>query len=355
MRRAVFVAHQYLGLTLGLVLAVICVSGSMLVVAENGISGYRDYPMQRVAVRSAHVSLEVLVERVERAYPRTAISQILFSCTPNCTYAASLDEPAGKRLDVLVDPYTGAIVKSAVWEDSLAGKLFALHAELLMGERGALLCAYCGIAFSLLALTGLLLWPGWRNAVAGFRMRLRSGTRRFHFDVHKVTGIIAVVFLVVVALTGAGRVLLPAPLPAASAPHVAEHRRALSLDALVAKANGALAGRLIAIWLPAHPGDPLTVRKAVPGDADPYGFSFVTIDPYTGRITSVFDIAKEPLRSRIYTWLYPLHIGSLGGAPLRWVYAILGLAPVVLFYSGFALWLDQLRRAAKDRRPRRTP
>jgi uncharacterized iron-regulated membrane protein len=52
-----------------------------------------------------------------------------------------------------------------------------------------------GLLLFVMAITGILLWPGWRNFQAGFKIKWNAHIKRRNFDLHKVTGIIAATFL----------------------------------------------------------------------------------------------------------------------------------------------------------------
>jgi uncharacterized iron-regulated membrane protein len=53
-----------------------------------------------------------------------------------------------------------------------------------------------------LSVTELILWPGWGRLVTGLKIRWRSPWRIVNYDLHKVGGILAIVFLVLIASTG---------------------------------------------------------------------------------------------------------------------------------------------------------
>ena len=62
-----------------------------------------------------------------------------------------------------------------------------------------------------------------------------------------------------------------------------------------------------------------------------------------------------PAGMKALNLLYPLHIGSFGGLPVRVLYALLGLAPLVLFASGCLMWWNRTRASRRRRRRRASP
>ncbi|MHC5831015.1 MAG: PepSY domain-containing protein, partial [Nostoc sp.] len=59
-----------------------------------------------------------------------------------------------------------------------------------------------GLLFTILSITGIILWPGWRKLIAGFKMKWNAHPKRVNFDIHKVAGVITGVFLVFTFFTG---------------------------------------------------------------------------------------------------------------------------------------------------------
>src|SRR5580704_11134970 len=203
MKPWVLLVHQYTGFIFAAYLIVVCASGALLVLLENGIADYRDYAMLRVPTREHKVSLAEMVGSVERANGGKKVYHILDSCARGCTYDLSIRSGAD-RLDALVDPYTGAILTTVDWDRTPIGILYRLHGSLFSGDVGETANAIAGLSALLLGATGLYLWPGWRGLGNGFRIKWRGAPYRVSYDLHKVAGIVAVGFLVMWALTAAG-------------------------------------------------------------------------------------------------------------------------------------------------------
>jgi uncharacterized iron-regulated membrane protein len=345
MRKALFIIHQYLGFTVGIYLIVICATGALLILLENRIDEFRDYPMERVPVGASLHSLDAIVASAQHAYPGGSATHVLLSCPSGCTYDVTLRDARGRRIDALVDPYTLRVVKVVPWDRSAVGLLYELHANLFAGDNGSMINSMIGFVAVLQVLTGLLLWPGWIRLNRGFSIKWRADGWRLNFDLHKVTGIVAFAFLIFIVCSGAAGVIFPEPPTEAAArirPAIAA--RPLSLDELVLHADRALPGRVTMVYTAQGNSALVRVRKIVPGDPDPYGWSNVALDRYSGEVVSVYDVAKWPLWWRIYTYFYPLHIGSIGGYALRSLYVVLATAPIVLYFTAFLMWLNRLRR-----------
>ena len=345
MRRAFFIIHQYVGFVVGVYLIVICASGATLILLENRIDGFLDYPVRHVHAGPTKQPLEVILSAVARAYPHERVTHILESCEQGCTYDATIPRGADDRIDVLIDPYTGTIVQSTVWGQSAVGILYSFHANLFDGDTGSMINSSLGLAAVLQVLTGLYLWPGWTRISRGFSIKWHADAWRLNFDLHKVTGIVCATFFVFIILTAATSVFLPEPTIAGAVSAASpDHRSPLPLDKLVARANAALPGTITMVYPPATPSSPLKIREVVPGDPDPYGWSFVSVNQYTGKVVALDDASKWPLQWKAYVYTYPLHIGSVGGYPLRYLYVVFALTPILLYYTAFLMWLNRIKR-----------
>ena len=223
--------------------------------------------------------------------------------------------------------------------------MYSFHANLFAGDIGSYVNAYASLAAILLVMTGLYLWPGWRKLRSAMAIKWPATTWRVSFDVHKIFGFTCAIFFIYIVLTGIATVLISEPI--SSPPHVTRTRPVhlpLDLYTLVALGDRALPGRITMIYPPRNLTAPLRIRKVVPGDPDPYGWSYVSVDPNSGAIIEKQDATQWPLGWRVYTYFYPLHIGSVGGYPLRLLYVLLALAPIALYTTGFLMWLDRLKR-----------
>jgi uncharacterized iron-regulated membrane protein len=345
MRPLIFVVHKYLGLFVGVYLLVVCATGAILILLENRIDNFLDYPVVHVAPQAHTQPLSSMLRSVHQAYPHNNVSHILKSCDRGCTYDFTISRPNDDRIDVLVNPYNASIVQSILWSTSLVGLMYSFHANLFAGENGSHLNSYISLVAVLLVVCGLYLWPGWIHLRNGFSVKWNANAWRVNFDVHKIIGITCGLFFVYMIATGIATVLIAEPAPATPKPrNVQSSRPPRDLDMLVSIADRALPGKITMIYPPATPAAPLRVRKVVPGDPDPYGWSYVSVDQRSGAVIEREDATHWPLWWRTYIYFYPLHIGSIGGYPLRFLYTVLALAPSVLYFTGFLMWLDRLQR-----------
>ena len=334
----------------GLLLVLMGLTGSLLVF-DRELDRFFSPALLHVTPQSERVPLETALVAVREAFPGEKPYIFRMPWELDGVYDVWMNESIGQA-HVYVNPYSGELLGSRVWRHSIIGFMYELHVYLFAGKIGAIVVGIGGLLLLLLSVTGLILWPGWRRLVSGLKIRWRSPWRLLNYDLHKVGGIVSVVFLVVIASTGAGLVFWDQSAQALywltqTSQHVhveptstlLNNKAPLALDELLPRADAALpGGKTIDIYLPKTPQASVIVRKKLPQEVDPYGASFVYLDQYTGELLRIENALKAPLADRIMNSLYPLHIGVFGGISKRVFYVFVGLTLPILFITGFALW-----------------
>ncbi|MEI1377933.1 PepSY-associated TM helix domain-containing protein [Nostoc sp. UHCC 0926] len=79
---------------------------------------------------------------------------------------------------------------------------YLLHYTLLGGDIGYNFVGIIGLLMFFMSITGIILWPGWRRLISGFKIKWNAHPKRVNFDVHKVAGFVAAVFLIFAFFTG---------------------------------------------------------------------------------------------------------------------------------------------------------
>jgi uncharacterized iron-regulated membrane protein len=108
------------------------------------------------------------------------------------------------------------------------------------------------------------------------------------------------------------------------------------LDAAQAAAPGLHVARVV---LPLADRDALLVmfartRPTPAGGAD---LTSIYVDPYTGERLSA-PVPERTAGDILMAWTVPLHVGNFAGNGVRLAWLLFGLAPPVLFCTGFLMW-----------------
>ncbi|HQT69901.1 MAG TPA: PepSY-associated TM helix domain-containing protein [Thiobacillus sp.] len=348
-RRFVFKLHRYTGLFVGLLLVLSGLSGSVLVFRDE-IEVFAHPELLVSAAQGERVAVDEMLQTVQRAYPEDRPFAIRMPRTPQQTYLVKMN--TAHDLFVYVDPYSGRILGAHQQADSVTGWISLLHTELLSGEAGETMLGIGGLLLIGLCVTGLVLWwPRNGKISQGFKIQWYARWKRLNFDLHRVSGLYLTLFLLITAFTGVTLVFnktvtglidaVTASPPRATPPLSTPPRAgtpARSLDALLHQADRVLPAATTWIGLPQASQAPVVVRKKLPQESHPNGRNFVYLDQYTGQVIQVEHGLTAPLGTRISNALYPIHIGAIAGTPTRVLQIAVGLAPTLLFVTGFMMW-----------------
>ena len=167
MRRIGVRLHRWIGLVLFAYVALICLTGSVLVYRPELFRQFEPQPVE-VAAGSVLLTDEQLLAAAREAYPAEEPAAVWRGRETNHAVEVELVNPENKTRGYLFDPYTGRPLRHAIpWDFWLVSKLLALHTELLGGESGRLVNGALGLGLAFMALSGVLVWkPKKRKAVS---------------------------------------------------------------------------------------------------------------------------------------------------------------------------------------------
>jgi uncharacterized iron-regulated membrane protein len=382
-RRLWLDVHLYLGLVVGAMLAVIGVTGSLLVFWQE-IDEWLDPAMFTVSAppegEHAFAPLSAIRAALDQALPPGAkAGGISAPRNESGCYKVYYDEEvSGDTRRLCIDPYRAKVLadkvywsKRGVLDHSFMSFLFQLHWSLLLydffGDNGVVV----GIAAILLIVsvaTGVYLWwppPGkWR---AGLTLKRGAKGERLNYDLHKLAGIYTALVLLAVLISGVSMNLhdqfvwaveRAAPLSPAQRGDIksgpADGRKTIPFDAAVGAASAQYPeGRLHNVGFPAKDDGVYKVcRNEIASLSHFIGLRCVEVDQYSGEILVVEDPVQGTAGDVVMQWQWPLHSGRAFGWTGRILVFLTGLACPLLYATGVIRWL-QKRRARKQTAGRR--
>lgn len=375
LRKTLLWVHRWLTLVFGVWVLLMTVTGTALVFTED-IDRRLNSELFRETKGPTTTSVDAATTMVNERYADWLIVDVTLPPKMAGVYEFMLfplDFSIEKELRVYVDPGSGRILGTRDPEGGLTRWMLDIHAGLLLGKTGRPLIFAIGLVFVFLLGTGLYLWwprlALWR---AKFRLRRGRGRIPFHYDLHQLVGIFALPGLAVIVMTGViftypgvaknlwyGLIRTEQTVSLSDRILRAERRPTpvLTYEELVKRAEAAApGGKVIRLTLPESDDDAVLVwleagRDPFAGRASFSGNVTMQIDPYTGQILAREDPSERPALVQFFDrWLYPLHMGSFGGWPVRLLYGLIGLTPFVLAFTGVMLWWLRRRRrkAAPD-------
>ncbi|UBF26361.1 PepSY domain-containing protein [Kovacikia minuta CCNUW1] len=333
--------HGMLGIVAGLLLVVISLSGAGIVFHEE-----MDHALNRslwyITPQPEQVSLDVMLASVQATHPKLPVGYIQAPQAAEQSYVFNQTTRDKRRLQTFVNPYTGKVLGSRIWEYSFVGFLYTLHHDLFVGNVGQIIVGVVGGLLLLMAMTGVMLWTGWRKLAAGLRIRWNAPLPLLSYDIHKVGGIVSHIFLTITAVTGIAIVVLhllpmfnqtPEAKPAPQTPMV-------TFNTLMQKADAAIPeGKTTFIELPEHDPQKLTVRKKLPNqETGRFDLSVVELDRSSGEVVQATKVEKAEGIFKLIVTVAALHFGTFGGLPTRILYVFVGFMPTILLVTGLITW-----------------
>ena len=201
-RRAVFQIHLWSGLTVGLYIVAISVSGSVLIYRSELRQTYEPEP-RFVTVVGERMTEEQLTEVTGQAYPDHRVARVILREDPSRAATVTLNRD-GAPTQLLFDPYTGADLGHRLpIPYRLTTWLLDLHDNLLFGETGRRVNGIGSIVLTLLAITGAVIWwPGVHTWTRSLTVDWRANWRRFNWSLHSALGVWFVLFVLMWGVTG---------------------------------------------------------------------------------------------------------------------------------------------------------
>jgi uncharacterized iron-regulated membrane protein len=158
LRRAIFQVHLWTGLALGLYVVVLSVTGSALVYRRELVALART-PVPSVEPSTPRLSIAELRAAAARAYPDDQITDVKEAITRRTAVAHIFVERDGGTIERLFNPYTGADLGDAfTWGERAVLWTVRLHDDLLYDATGRYWNGVASAIVTLLCLTGAIVW-----------------------------------------------------------------------------------------------------------------------------------------------------------------------------------------------------
>ncbi|GJD51022.1 hypothetical protein OPKNFCMD_3773 [Methylobacterium crusticola] len=381
MKRALFQLHWFLGLTAGIVLMVLGVTGAMLTFADE-IMAVLSPGIVTVAPRAEpRLTPDALLARVREAAPGRRVALLTLSGEPDRAARVRFAlEGGGRRESTYVDPYDGRVLGPARGEAAF-GVVLRLHRWLtLPGDGngyGRPITGACLLALLYLALSGLYLrWPrragDWR---VWLKPALSRPGRPLYWSLHVVAGTWVLLVYLTIALTGlwwsygwyrdGASYLLTGRIPRAEEPPRAEaspgaegnpgaerppgrreggHGAAVPLDPAFAAFVAATGDRYAeALLVPPREAGPAIRIRAVAPDAPHRQARDEWRIRADGTVESRDLYAARALGERLTGSVLALHEGRFFGLPGTLLFMLAALAMPLFGVTGLLLYLGRRR------------
>jgi uncharacterized iron-regulated membrane protein len=369
-RHIIFIAHRYIGLAIGILAAAIGLTGSLLII--HGWTSSLLTPRVTVTPVGDRLPLSKLIEIAKQAQPKVTLESLEIPQKLTEPITAWWVTAGDQWISAVFNPYTGTPLSSPKIDgESYTSMLLDIHINLMSGQWGYRLAGVVGSLVTLLCITGIILWPGWRKLIAGFKIKWNASIKRLNFDLHKVVGIIAAIFLsmamftgfcwnfmewtypIIYAMTFSSQPKQTAD-PEPISTSVADQAPLLITDNLLQTAIAAMPkGEITALHLPTEPTGVIKVTKTLPNQTSVTAI----LDQFSGKVLKVDGLGvgkpKPSLGDFITEAFYPIHFGTFAGEASRILYVFVGLSPTILLITGFIMWRERKKPHKPDSAPSR--
>jgi uncharacterized iron-regulated membrane protein len=357
LRRIVFQIHLWIGIIVGLYMAMMGITGSVLVFRPE-LDALR-FPQEWRELRTtSRANATTVVAHVNTAYPAMRVVSLTAPSVFNPTFVATLGGRG--RLVVACDPATGEVLGPIPPAAGWLAFVRRLHETLLIRGAGRVWNGVGAAFLLLLAATGLVnWWPGVRNWRRALRVNYRFGWRRINFDLHRAAGFWALLLVSFWAITGIyfawTRQIFElidrwSPVISARAPAViatpGDGVAAPDLDALIARASQLDPGTTWSgVFFPFSRRAPLEViLRRSSGNGREYEDT-VYFNPYTGEHLATWRYGVNESLGDWLIWLQiPLHFGTSWGLAVKMIWATAGLVLPLLAISGLIMYWNRVLR-----------
>lgn len=200
-KKKFLVLHRWLGLTAGLVVFIVAITGCLYVFEEEWREIFQHKYLYVENVEGQRKPITELTAIVQKAYPKERLTQIRFLEEKNSAFIFHTKN----KLAVSVNPYSGKITGHRNLNKDFMSVVLNIHLNLMLGKTGKEIVRWNVLIFLILCISGLVLW--WPKQKRFFKQAITikwgsKNWKRLNWDLHSVLGFYALFVLLIISLTG---------------------------------------------------------------------------------------------------------------------------------------------------------
>lgn len=377
--------HLYAGLTAGLVVIAVCLSGTIYVY-NTEIREWADKDRYVVKPGSESIPLDHLKTQLEGSLEGEVTSVQIYGSEDRSVIFSLKKAEEERPINYYVDPYTGDILasnKDKTTAETWMGYMFSLHRWLLLDqvkepilssmsnmELGRLINGIATMLFLIGVLTGIVIWfpqkiNGWRQ---GLKIKWSGNWKRINHDLHNTLAFYSLIFLFIMSVTGPfwsfqwykegwqktwDTFQAPKTEPKAEIEAPKLPSADFSLDEVFSKTQAQLSypGN-VRISIPAYADEPISVSKSRTGFWARAGADQLSFEQSRLELVEAKLFADLSFRQQIGRSVKSLHTGEIFGQATKFVWFLACLVATSLPITGTLIWWNR-RTKKKQKRSRR--
>ncbi|MFC6998360.1 PepSY-associated TM helix domain-containing protein [Rufibacter roseus] len=379
--------HLWLGLASGLVLFVVCLTGTIFTFHTEIEEALEPEKYQvEVPANATALSADELITKLERQ-EKGKVTGLQIPAHAEKPYRLMLKKEqageggpggpggGGRPTTYLVNQYTGEINGTT---ESAASEFFhtveQLHRFLLVKAEpgtinpGKVIVGVSTIIFVFILLSGMVIWfpKKLKNWKKGLKVKTSGNWKRINHDLHNSLGFYSFGFLLVMSLTGlcwsfewyrdgASAVLGDKifkqrgekPLPSDPAGATGQTMTVASMINLADQAVPYQGNYRIS--LPSDSTGSIVVQKTEAGFFAPSAADKVQIDQYSGKVLKVEKFSDKPFNEKVASSVRALHLGDVFGTFSKILYFLACLIATSLPITGTLIWWNKLKKKSNKK------
>ncbi|MCB0468228.1 MAG: PepSY domain-containing protein [Aequorivita sp.] len=362
--------HLWLGIGSGIILLIICLTGTVLTFEEEIKSLFSEE--MTVSPKEAVFPIETLTTKLAAEGEVTRVSISPEKVKPY-EFSVKTNKEDRRGTTFFVDQYEGTYFKAAPnILDGFFMTMFKLHRWLLLDMAiGRPIVGIATIIFLILSITGIVLWfpkkklkkLKWKHLKPGFKVAWRAKWKRVNHDLHVTLGFYTAIFLVIMSLTGlfwsfewykdAGSAVLGTEVfgGRGGGPKIDSKANPSSKTVDFAEVIKITESELpfegtTIFQIPADEKDIFSIRKYHDEDFLETAVDELKIDR-DGTIISKEIFSEKPLNVQIASSIKAIHTGTIFGWFSKTIYFISCLIATSLPVTGVIIWLNKLKKKPK--------
>lgn len=359
-----YLVHKWTSLISTVFLLLLCLTGLPLIFHEEIDHYFEPHPELRpLTADSPRIDYDQMIASALAARPGEVVRFVGFDPEDPLGWiitAPTLVPPPLFGHTQQFDTRTGELFPPEPPGEGFMNLMFRLHTDLFLGLPGYLFLGFMGLLLVASLVSGVVVYTPFMRKLDFATVRNGRSARLKWLDLHNVLGIVTLIWVLVVGVTGVINTLAIPILAMWQSGQLAEmiapYKDAPPLEELGSLHKALDTARAAApdmqFSFVAYPGTqfssehhyavymrgntPLTARLLKPA----------LVDATTGELT---DMREMPMYVKALLVSQPLHFGDYGGMPLKVIWAVLDVVSIVILGSGLYLWLGR-RKAPLEKR-----
>ncbi|MEM9172349.1 MAG: PepSY-associated TM helix domain-containing protein [Pseudomonadota bacterium] len=374
-RVRVYDAHSWTGISLGIILFVVCFTGS-LAMFDHEIQSWED-PARRLAPTDNPIPVQPLMSQFMDEFGEPEAITFV-----GMTYPSAYEPYYQGRVNVRTedgfdfhsrkwDPATGEVLPSR--GDGLSTWILDFHRDLMwptaLGGRtvGGGLVGIFGIVMMLSIITGILTHK--KILKEFFQFRVDKSVRVKWKDAHNFLGVWTLPFSIVMAFTGAWLGVVALMLPATGAlvfkgnaeqvietiqgPPIERTGVAatmISLDEIADRPHSDSGAMPVSVFISRWGDETAEYAVNYLPDTELMYYEQEKISGVTGALLPLTGLDAPSPETRVVAAVSPLHYGTYGGISLKFLYFLLGIGLSAMVALGNMVWVERRANSSEGKR-----